>query len=40
MFDSAEDEAIYQEHPMHLEFISTCSRLWERVVVYDSEQID
>ncbi len=39
IFDSAADEAIYQEHPMHLEFIATCSHLWERVVVYDSEQL-
>ena len=39
IFDSAADEAVYQEHPMHLEFIAKCSHLWERVVVYDSEEL-
>jgi hypothetical protein len=36
VFDSKEDEAIYQEHPVHLTFIENCRHLWEKVVVYDS----
>ena len=35
-FDSAEDEAAYQQDPIHQEFVSTCSHLWSRVVVYDT----
>jgi hypothetical protein len=34
-FASAEDEAAYQVHPLHLEFLAQCSPLWERVAVYD-----
>lgn len=27
---------IYQDHPLHLQFIEECQELWERVVVYDT----
>ncbi|WP_157986404.1 amidohydrolase family protein [Chitinophaga alhagiae] len=36
------DEAghdIYQEHPVHLEFIKNCNTYWEKVVIFDSETI-
>lgn len=33
---AAEDR--YQVHPVHLKFVEDCSALWERVVVYDTEQ--
>lgn len=33
---AAEDR--YQVHPIHLKFVEECSPLWERVVVYDTEQ--
>lgn len=36
VFESKEDEAIYQVHPVHLKFIEDCRHLWEKVVVYDS----
>ncbi len=36
LFDSAEAEAVYQTHPLHLKFIADCSHLWSKVVVYDS----
>lgn len=36
LFDSAADEAVYQTHPKHLDFIKNCAHLWSRVVVYDS----
>ena len=35
-FDSASDEAAYQQHPLHLDFVANCSHLWSKVVVYDS----
>lgn len=35
IFDSAEDQAIYQPHPIHKAFIEKYGHLWERVVVYD-----
>jgi hypothetical protein len=35
-FDSVEDQARYQVHPLHLDFVKTYGHLWEKVVVYDS----
>jgi len=35
-FDSAADEAAYQQDPLHLAFVAECAHLWSRVVVYDS----
>ncbi|RAJ36979.1 Dabb family protein [Pedobacter cryoconitis] len=29
-------QAVYQTHPIHLEFIKNCSHLWEKVIVYDA----
>jgi hypothetical protein len=34
-FDNAVDQKTYQDHPLHLEFVATCSHLWKKVVVYD-----
>ncbi|MCU0378276.1 MAG: Dabb family protein [Bacteroidales bacterium] len=39
IFESKADHDIYQTHPKHLRFIEECNDLWERVVVYDSENI-
>lgn len=36
IFDSKEDQDIYQTHPIHLAFVEACKHLWERVVVYDA----
>lgn len=36
VFKNGEDEAVYQQHPTHLEFIKNCKHLWTKVVVYDS----
>ncbi len=36
MFDSLNDQNIYQKHPIHLKFIEKNSHLWDKVVVYDS----
>lgn len=38
-FDNLEEEEIYQKHPIHLKFVENYSHLWEKVIVYDSEQI-
>lgn len=35
-FEDLEGQAVYQTHPLHLEFIKNCSHLWEKVVVYDA----
>lgn len=36
LFTSKEDEAVYQNHPIHLNFIKECCHLWRKVIVYDS----
>ena len=36
MFDSAEDQKAYQDHPVHQDFIKEYGHLWKKVVVYDS----
>jgi hypothetical protein len=36
VFDSLEDQAAYQTHPIHQQFIAECGHLWARIVVYDS----
>ena len=36
IFATAADQDAYQTHPIHLEFVKTCSHLWEKVTVYDS----
>lgn len=35
-FDDVAGQNIYQEHPIHKQFVEQCSHLWERVVVYDA----
>jgi hypothetical protein len=35
-FSDVEGQAVYQTHPIHLEFIKNCSHLWEKVIVYDA----
>lgn len=35
-FSDLAGQAIYQSHPLHLEFIKNCSHLWEKVIVYDA----
>lgn len=39
LFDTLEDQLIYQTHPIHLKFIEENSDLWNKVVVYDSVDI-
>ena len=35
-FADVKGQAVYQDHPLHLEFIKNCSSLWEKVLVYDA----
>ena len=39
-FDTAEDEAAYQVHPAHQQFVADCQHLWSRVVVYDTVSVE
>lgn len=36
VFDTAENQDIYQDHADHHAFIAKCSMLWDRVQVYDA----
>ena len=36
LFDSAEEEAHYQQHPIHDEFRNQYACYWEKVVIYDA----
>jgi hypothetical protein len=38
-FNTIEDQAAYQNHPLHLEFIKNHSMLWSKVVVYDIQEV-
>jgi hypothetical protein len=39
LFETAADQAAYQVHPVHQQFVKDCAHLWERVVVYDSVNV-
>lgn len=36
VFESALEEKVYQDHPIHEEFRNHFEHLWEKVVIYDS----
>ena len=38
MFADRAAEERYQVDPIHLRFVEDCAHLWDKVVVYDSEQ--
>jgi hypothetical protein len=38
-FRNLSDQAIYQSHPVHQAFIKNCSHLWEKVIVYDAQEV-
>jgi hypothetical protein len=35
-FDDLAGQKIYQDHPIHKQFVADCSGLWSKVVVYDA----
>ncbi|HEY0055964.1 MAG TPA: Dabb family protein [Pedobacter sp.] len=39
VFKNSADQETYQTDPIHLKFVETCSSLWEKVIVYDSQDI-
>jgi len=38
-FDNVHDQAAYQQHPLHLDFVKNYSHLWAKVVVYDAMNV-
>ncbi|MBC7913973.1 MAG: Dabb family protein [Pyrinomonadaceae bacterium] len=36
IFENAQEEEIYQAHPIHLNFVAECASLWDKVAVFDS----
>jgi len=38
-FNTLEEQASYQDHPIHQEFIKNHSMLWSKVVVYDIQEV-
>ena len=38
-FESEEDHDIYQDHPIHHEFIKNQSHFWTKVQVYDNQVV-
>jgi Stress responsive A/B Barrel Domain len=39
VFESEEKHDSYQVDPIHDRFVSTCSSLWTKVLIYDSETL-
>ena len=35
-FDDTAGQKVYQDHPIHKQFVADCSHLWIKVVVYDA----
>lgn len=35
IFDNVADQKVYQDHPIHQDFIAKCGHLWRKVIVYD-----
>jgi len=38
-FDNPEDQEVYQNDPVHKKFVEECSHLWEKVIVYDAQDL-
>lgn len=38
-FDNLEDQKAYQDDPIHKKFVEDCSHLWEKVIVYDTQEL-
>lgn len=36
VFENIEGHDLYQDHPLHLDFVKECSHLWEKVRIYDT----
>ena len=38
-FDNLEDQKAYQDDPIHKKFVEDCSHLWDKVIVYDVQDL-
>ena len=38
-FDSVEDHNAYQVDPAHDHFVETCKEMWEKVTIFDTEEV-
>src|SRR5215207_6680898 len=38
-FDNLAGQQVYQDDPIHKKFIADCSHLWDKVVVYDVQDV-
>lgn len=38
-FENTADQKAYQDHPIHQKFVADYSHLWEKVVVYDVQDV-
>lgn len=39
IFDTKAEQDAYQEDPIHKQFVADCAHLWEKVIVYDSDDV-
>jgi hypothetical protein len=39
-FDDVAGQDMYQVHPLHQKFVENCSKLWQKVVVYDAMDVN
>jgi Stress responsive A/B Barrel Domain len=39
LFENKADQDVYQDHPVHHQFVENCAHLWEKVIVYDSDDV-
>ena len=38
-FDDEAGQKVYQDHPIHMEFVKNCAHLWKKVLVYDAQDV-
>jgi hypothetical protein len=38
-FKDAAGQKVYQDHPLHMEFVKNCAHLWKKVLVYDAQDV-
>jgi thiamine biosynthesis lipoprotein ApbE len=38
-FNDAAGQKVYQDHPIHMEFVKNCAHLWKKVLVYDAQDV-
>jgi heme/copper-type cytochrome/quinol oxidase subunit 3 len=38
-FNDAAGQKVYQDHPLHMEFVKNCAHLWKKVLVYDAQDV-